>query len=225
MTTGGPEPTGGPPHPADDVAPSESVASPADTGAPTGARPSSAVDPVEPLAPADPGPAASSVDPVEARPPQGPVRFIGLVAILTVPLALLAAAMGDVVLGLAALLSAAWAGSLAYLGATARARADGEGVTVTWMRRTQSAPWADVRAVEAVRRGRGAGRGATLVLADGSALRFTPWVPFLWFAGRSADASTDALGVLLVRAGTGLELVDPAAEGSGPGAPSGAPQN
>jgi len=147
---------------------------------------------------------------VEARPPRGPLRVIGLLAAVTVPLALAAAVLGDGVLGLVGLASAAWAGSLAYLGWTARAVADAEGVEVRWMRTTQVVDWAEVAAVEVDRAGPGGmRRGVVLIRRDGGRLRWIPWIPFLWFAHRASVASAGELGDLLGRLDVGLDLADP----------------
>lgn len=158
----------------------------------------------------DGAPAGGSGPEVEARPPQGLVRVIGGLSLLTVPLAVVAAATGDVLLGLVALVSAAWAGSLAYVGATARASADAGGVAVRWMGVTEVVPWSDVVAVEVDRMGRGGvRRGALLVRRDGRAVRWTPWVPFLWFAHGAARRSVERLDELLSTVGGDLRVTDP----------------
>lgn len=145
-------------------------------------------------------------DPVTARPPRGPLVAVGAVAAVTAPLALLAVVLGDVGLGLLAVISAGWAGSLAYLGWTARADADAEAVEVTWMRSTARAPWSEVVAIEVDDgAGWGSGRGALLRLDGGSTVRWTPWLPVLWFAARSARRSVDEL----------LALASVASEASG----------
>jgi hypothetical protein len=114
--------------------------------------------------------------------------------VLTAPMALVAVAFGDVVLGTLAVVSAAWAGSLAVLGWTARAHADADGVEVTWMRSTSRAAWARVVAVEVDDgAGWGSGRGALIRVDDGSTVRWTPWLPMLWFAARSARLSVGEL--------------------------------
>lgn len=138
-----------------------------------------------------PAPGPSSV---AARPPRGPLLAIAVVAALTAPLALMAVALGDAVLGVVAALSAGWAGSLAFLGWTASAEATTERITVRWMRSTSTAAWAQVVAVEVDDgAGWGSGRGALLRLDDGTTLRWTPWLPVLWFATRSARASVAGL--------------------------------
>ncbi len=151
-------------------------------------------------------------DVVVGRPPQGPVRFVAVVAAVTVPLAVAAMAMGDVGLGLAALVSAAWAGSLAYVGATARSRADDDGVEITWMRTRRSLRWDEVEAVEVDRSGgTGTLRSARLRLVDGGTVRWTPWIPFLWFAQRAANATVIDLGRLLASVESAPDLTDPEA--------------
>lgn len=149
-------------------------------------------------------------DEVVARPPRLPVRFLALVAALTVPLAVLAVAVGDVLLGLIALVSAGWAGWLAYVGATAVARADTAGVSVTWMRHTEVATWDEVVEVHVDRAGPGGPRrGALLFLGDGRRLRWTPWIPLLWFAHRAAVLSLHELDDLLRGLDRGLRVLDP----------------
>lgn len=138
--------------------------------------------------------------------------LIGVVAVLTVPLALLAIVFGDVLLGIAAVLSAAWAGTLAYLGRTASARADAEGVEVRWMRSVESVRWNEVVTVAVDRSGPGrTRRSAVIGLADGRTLRWTPWIPFLWFAQRAANATVIDLGRLLASVESAPDLTDPEA--------------
>jgi hypothetical protein len=140
--------------------------------------------------------ASSPSDPssVTVQPPRGPLVAVGVVAALTAPLALVAVAFGDVVLGGLAVVSAGWAGSLAFLGWTAQAHADVDGVEVTWMRSTSRAEWAHVVAVEVDDgAGWGSGRGALIRVDDGSTVRWTPWLPVLWFAARSARLSVPEL--------------------------------
>ncbi len=130
---------------------------PPDTGAPDGA-----------------GPVA------EVRPPRPPLKVMAAIAAITVPLALVAATQGDAGLGVVALLSAGWAGSVAYVGWTAGAVADAEGVTVHWLRRTQSVPWSEVTGVVVDRSGPGGTRrGARFLLTGDRSLPWTPWVALL----------------------------------------------
>jgi hypothetical protein len=144
--------------------------------------------------PASPGAGAADPTSLTVRPPRGPLVAVAVIAVLTAPLALVAVAFGDVVLGVLAVLSAAWAGSLAYLGWTARAHADVDGVEVTWMRSTSRVEWAHVVAVEVDDgAGWGSGRGALIRVDDGSTVRWTPWLPILWFAARSARLSVGDL--------------------------------
>lgn len=160
------------------------------------------------------------------RPPRAPLAVIAVVAGLTVPLAVVAVASGDVLLGMAALVSAGWAATLAALGWTAWSRIDAVGVAVHWMRSTRAALWADVRGVE-VERGRagGAERSARIHLVSGAVLRLMPWLPILWFARRGAPARIDALGRQLAHLGTGLTLTDPGAAAEGGARPDlGAPR-
>lgn len=147
---------------------------------------------------------------VVVAPPRGPLVVVGGVALLTVPLAVAAVAQGDVLLGLVAVASALWAASLAWVGWTARATADAEGVEVRWLRLTQGAAWPEVVEVHVDRAGPGGPRrGAVLFLADGRRLRWTPWIPFLWFAHRASVASLAELDDLLRGLGRGLRVLDP----------------
>jgi hypothetical protein len=45
--------------------------------------------------------------------------------------------------------------------------------------------------------GWGAGRGALIRVADGTTVRWTPWLPMLWFAARSARLSVGDLSELV----------------------------
>lgn len=197
-----------PSEPPDPPEPSETRggSAPVDAGSSLGSD--APLEPVAPVAPADAG--------LRTRPPRGPLRFIGAVALLTVPLAVAAVAMGDGVLGMVALVSAVWAASLTFIGWTAYAWADRDGVQVHWMRATERVDWVEVTAVEVDRSGPGgARRGAVLVLTGDRRLRWTPWVPFLWFAHAGANRSVDELDALLVVRGLGLRVTDPRGPGRG----------
>ncbi|HXH56877.1 hypothetical protein [Iamia sp.] len=157
---------------------------------------------------------------LRTRPPQGPLRFIGAVAVLTVPLAVAAVAMGDGLLGMVALVSALWAATLTFIGWTAYAWADHDGVQVHWLRATERVDWAEVTAIEVDRSGPGgARRGALMVLTGDRRLRWTPWVPFLWFAHAGANRSVEDLDALLVALGLGLRVTDPRAPVRGDSGP------
>ncbi|WCO65474.1 hypothetical protein PO878_13305 [Iamia majanohamensis] len=134
--------------------------------------------------------------------------MVGISA-LTAPLAVLAVVQGDVVLGVVALLSAAWAGWVAFVGFDAVAVADDEGVTVRWLRRTQSVRWSQVDRVVVDRSGPGGSRrGARFLLAGDRSLPWTPWVAFFWFAHTSANRSVADLEVVVEQAGLG-PVTDP----------------
>lgn len=149
---------------------------------------------------------------VVVRPPQAPVRLAGAIAVLTAPLAVVAIVLGDPVLGLIGLASAVWAGAIAYLASTARSRADATGVTVRWMRAEVALPWDEVAEVHVDRAGPGGPRrGAILFRHDGTTLRWTPWIPLLWFAQPRAVQSLVELDDLLVARGGGLRVLDPGA--------------
>ncbi len=147
---------------------------------------------------------------VRAQPPRGPLKVFAGIALVTVPMAVLATVLqGDVTLGVVALISAAWAGAVAYLGWTAGSVADDEGVTVHWMRRSQSVRWTEVRSVEVDRSGPGGtARGVRFLLDDDRSLPWTPWVALLWFAQSSAKRSVADLEPVVERAGCG-PIVDP----------------
>ncbi len=69
---------------------------------------------------------------------------------------------------------------------------------MTWMRSTARAAWSDVVAVEVDDgAGWGSGRGALIRVVDGSTVRWTPWLPVLWFAARSARLSVGGLADLV----------------------------
>lgn len=147
------------------------------------------------------------------RPPRAPLAVIGTVAVLTLPLALIAVASGDVVLGLAASLSAGWAACLAAMGWSARTVINAEGVVVRWLRSTEEAAWANVIAVEVDRAGPGrAARGARVRCADRRVLRLAPWLPILWFARRAAAASLDQLSTVLATIDAAPPITDPDAD-------------
>lgn len=136
--------------------------------------------------------------------------IIATVAALTLPLALIAVVSGDVVLGVAALLSAGWAACLAFVGLTTCASIGEAGVVVRWMRSSEEAPWADVAAVEVDRAGPGrAPRGARIRRTDGRTVRLMPWVPLLWFARRAAAAGVDRLITVLADIGAAPAVTDP----------------
>lgn len=162
---------------------------------------------------------AGSPGVVEARPPRGPLKVIAAMAAFAAPLAILAVVQGDVALGLAALVSAAWAGSVVYVGWMASSVADDDGVTVSWLRRSERVRWEEVRRVVVDRSGPGrARRGARLLLVDARSLPWTPWVPFFWFARAAADRSAADLEAVAYRAGSGSgsgPVPDPAAPGPG----------
>lgn len=140
------------------------------------------------------------------RPPRWPLVIIATVVALTVPLALVAVVSGDVVLGVAASVSAGWAAGLAFVGLTARTSIDEAGLVVRWMRSTEGAAWIDVAAVEIDRAGPGrAPRGARVRRTDGRAVRLVPWVPLLWFARPAAAAGVDQLITVL----TGIDAAPP----------------
>lgn len=146
---------------------------------------------------------------VRARPPTGPLKVFAGIAAVTVPMAVLATFQGDITLGVVALISAAWAGAVAYLGWTAHSVADDGGVTVHWMRRSQSVRWSEVRGVEVDRSGPGGtARGVRFLLDDERSLPWTPWVALLWFAQSSAKRTVADLEVVVDRAGCG-PIVDP----------------
>lgn len=144
------------------------------------------------------------------RPPRGAAQLMGGIALVSAVLAVLGIATGDVLLGLVALVSAVWLGSVAYLSATAWSRADDSGIAVSWMRATETVPWSDVVAVEVVRAGAGGMRQGALVLRRGDRpVRWAPWFPFLFFTHRTVVASVDQLDGLLATLDLGIRVADP----------------
>lgn len=135
---------------------------------------------------------------------------MGALAALTAPLSVLAAASGQPLLGMVALVSAAWLGSCALVGWRAEARADDRGVEVRWMGAREQVAWHDVAAVEVDRIGvGGVRRGASVVTTTGRRLRWAPWFPFLWFSHRGVVASLEQLDALLAGRADGPRLTDP----------------
>jgi hypothetical protein len=154
-----------------------------------------------------PDPASAAV---EVRPPRGPAQLMAVVAVGSGALAVLGIVTGEVLLGLVAVVSAVWLGSVAHISATAWSRADADGVSVGWMRGVDEVPWSDVAAVEVVRAGAGGMRqGALVVRREGRPVRWAPWFPFLWFTHRSVTASVDQLDALLDRLDVGVRVTDP----------------
>ncbi len=153
---------------------------------------------------------ASAATTVEVRPPRGPARLMGFVAIGSAAVAVLGIATGEVLLGLVGLVSAAWLGSVAYISVTAWSRADAEGISVGWMRGVEEVPWSDVAEIEVARAGAGGMRQGALVLRRGGRpVRWAPWFPFLWFTHRSVTGSVDRLDALLEQLDLGLRVTDP----------------
>lgn len=135
---------------------------------------------------------------------------MAVVAVGSAALAVLGVATGEVLLGLVALVSAGWLGSVAYISGTAWSRADAEGLSVGWMRGVEEVPWSEVAAVEVVRAGAGGMRQGALVLRRGGRpVRWAPWFPFLWFTHRSVTGSVDQLDALLEQLDIDLRLTDP----------------
>ncbi len=148
--------------------------------------------------------------PVEVRPPRGAAQVMAFVAVGSGALAVLGIATGEVLVGLVAVVSAVWLGSVAYISATAWSRADVSGIAVAWMRGHDEVPWPDVVAVEVVRAGAGGMRQGALVLRrSGRPVRWAPWFPFLWFTHRSVTASVEALDALLAELDVGVRVSDP----------------
>jgi len=101
---------------------------------------------------------------------------------------------GQVVLGLVALLSAGWLGSMAYVSMTAWSRLDDDGLRSHWMRATHFVAWSDMTEIEVDRRApHGALRTVEAVRSDGAAARWAPWYPFLWYAHHSVSTSLGPL--------------------------------
>jgi hypothetical protein len=135
---------------------------------------------------------------------------MAIVAVASAVLAVLGVATGQVLLGLVALVSAGWLGSVAYVSARAWSRADADGVSVGWMGGVDEVPWSDVETVEVVRAGAGGMRqGARIERRSGRPVRWTPWFPFLWYAHRSVTGSVDALDALLEQLDVGVRVTDP----------------
>lgn len=146
----------------------------------------------------------------EVRPPRRPAQLMAAIALLSAVVAIAGIATGDVLLGLVALVSAGWLGSVAYISWTAWSRADASGLAVGWMRGVEEVPWSDVVAVEVVRAGVGGMRQGALVLRRSARpVRWAPWFPFLWFTHRSATASVDRLDALMARLDVGVRVTDP----------------
>jgi hypothetical protein len=99
-------------------------------------------------------------------------------------------ATGQVLLGVVALLSAGWLGSMSYVSLTAWSRLDEEGLRSHWMRATQLVRWDEMTEIEIDRRApHGALRTVEAVRTDGAAARWAPWYPFLWYAHHSVSTS------------------------------------
>ncbi|HEU5150977.1 MAG TPA: hypothetical protein VFU19_10795 [Iamia sp.] len=147
---------------------------------------------------------------LEVRPPTGPTQVMAVVAAGSAVLAVLGIVSGEVLVGLVALVSAGWLGSVAFIAATAWSRADATGLAVSWMRRVEEVPWADVAAVEVARAGAGGMRqGALVVRRSAPPVRWAPWFPFLWFTHRSVTRSVDDLDALLATLDVGVRVTDP----------------
>jgi hypothetical protein len=132
------------------------------------------------------------------------------IALVSALLAVLAVVTGDVLLGLVALVSVGWLGSVAYISATAWSRADESGIAVSWMRGLDEVPWSDVASIEVVRAGAGGMRqGALVVRRSGRPVRWAPWFPFLFFTHRSVVESVDELDALLETLAIGIRVEDP----------------
>lgn len=145
---------------------------------------------------------------LEVRPPRGAAQVMASVALVSAVLAVAGIAVGDVLLGAVALLSAGWVLSLAYVSLTGWARADDDGVRVHWVRATTAVRWDEMAAVEVDRSGaHGALRGVEVVRTDGAVARWAPWYPFLWYAHRSVAASLEGLTAAAEERGVPVRVV------------------
>ncbi len=132
-------------------------------------------------------------DPVaalEVRPPKFIADVMLFVAVGSGVLAVAGIVTGQVLLGVAALVSAGWLGWLGWLSRAAWSRADAEGITSHWVRTTQSVRWDQMATLEVDRRSQnGVLRGIEAVRVDGAAARWAPWYPFLFYAHSSVAGS------------------------------------
>lgn len=132
--------------------------------------------------------------PLELRPPALMARVVLFVAVGSAVLAVGGVVTGQVLLGLVALVSAGWLGSMAVVSLTAWSRLDDAGLRSHWLRATEAVRWDEMDRIEIDRRGpHGALRGVEAVRGDGAVARWAPWYPFLWYAHASVVASLDAL--------------------------------
>lgn len=147
---------------------------------------------------------------VEVRPPKLPAQMGLFVAVGSAFLAVGGLATGQVLLGLVALVSAAWLASMTYVSLTAWARADGDGASAHWVRTTQSLSWDEVDEVRIDRRGpNGTLRGVFLVRADGTGARWAPWFPFLSHTYHSVSVSLDGLTACAEAQGVPVRVLSP----------------
>lgn len=151
-----------------------------------------------------------AVQPVEVRPSRAAAGVVAVVAVASGVAAVAAVVAGEVVVGVIALVSAGWLGSLARTAWRASSVADRDGVEVVWLgtRRRVSWPEVDSVVIEGVMAG-GVLGSTTLVVRSGAHLRWAPWYPFLWFTHLSVRRSVEQLSALALA--QEIEVTDVAA--------------